>query len=461
MLQRLSVFAGGFDLESAEIVAAGAQAGSVLDEVVALVDKSLVEWDETRDRYRLLESVREYAAAKLLAGGPEAATAARTAHRDYYLALAEMAAPHLVAHDELRWLDRLELELDNLRLAISECMSDPQPEPGLRLTCALRYFWAHREPRAEGPQALCAALDRPDAQARTLLRGRALAAAAQLLTITGEIDDAGTRAREALAIADARHDERLRADAIARLLEIAILRGDQETHKALAAEARRVVQKLVDPHLKARLLAPAVLSPYVPRSERKPVLEEALALARQAGDQAVEVWILNCFGYDAMDAGEIHEACSHLAQGARLARIIDDPVGLITCTCNLGFAAYLDGADIDARRMFDQTLRMAQRNDDRFMSAYARLGLALLTARTGDAYGAATLHGVADTIHEKLGTSVDPVESRLRAADISALREALGDAEFERAYNAGRRAETSVEPLAESSDDVNDLTSAV
>ena len=75
----------------------------------------------------------------------------------------------------------------------------------------------------------------------------------------------------------------------------------------------------------------------------------------------------------------------------------------------------------DARHMFDRTLRTSRRTDDLYVFAYAQLGLALLATRAGDAYGAATMHGVADAIHEKLGTSVDPVESRLRAAHISAL----------------------------------------
>ena len=92
LLERLSAFAGGFDLDAADAVTAHGQNGSVLDEVVALVDKSLVQWDDSNNRYRLLESVRDYAAAKLVARGRAVAEAARTAHRDYYLRLAEAAA---------------------------------------------------------------------------------------------------------------------------------------------------------------------------------------------------------------------------------------------------------------------------------------------------------------------------------------------------------------------------------
>ncbi len=100
-LNRLSVFAGSFDLESAEAVASDAVNASpdVLDQLAALVDKSLVEADRTAaPRYRLLESIRQYANAKLITDGGNDADAARAAHRDHYLALAETAAPHLIGH---------------------------------------------------------------------------------------------------------------------------------------------------------------------------------------------------------------------------------------------------------------------------------------------------------------------------------------------------------------------------
>ena len=129
VLARLSVFAGGFGLAAAEAVAAGPDvpAGEVAGHLGALVDKSLVQFDDTGTgpgRYRLLETVRQYAAGQLDALGPAAAGAARTAHRDYYLALAEAAAPQLVAADQAEWLDRLDAELGNLRAAIAV-----QPDP--------------------------------------------------------------------------------------------------------------------------------------------------------------------------------------------------------------------------------------------------------------------------------------------------------------------------------------------
>ena len=113
VLARLSAFAGGFALAAAEAVAASPDvpAAEVAGLLGALVDKSLVQFDHTGGpgRYRMLETVREYAAEHLEAQGPAAAEDARMAHRDYFLALAEAATPQLRAHDQAAWLDQLML----------------------------------------------------------------------------------------------------------------------------------------------------------------------------------------------------------------------------------------------------------------------------------------------------------------------------------------------------------------
>jgi predicted ATPase/DNA-binding SARP family transcriptional activator len=447
LLERLSVFAGGFDLESAEAVAGPSPDAPVLDEVVALVDKSLVQFDHTNNRYRLLENVREYTAAKLLARGETDAKAVRTAHRDHYLGMAETAAPHLIGRGQAEWLDRLALELDNLRVAVAESLSDRNPEPGLRLTGALHYFWVYRGQSAEGVHAACAALDRADAQAPTLLRGRALVATAHLLTnITCELDAASGRAREALTIARSLSDERLRADALCQLLHTAVFVGDEGTHARIANESLHAASTVGDPHLTAQVLLDASSSTHVSHTERRRALEEALALSREAGDQALHIRVLGTLGNEALEAGDIGAARPYLQQATRLSRDTGNQSGLTAGTVNLGFASYLDGADAAARAQFGEALRIARRNGDLYGVAHAQLGLALLTARAGDASGAATLHGTADAINEQLGSRFVAVESRLRDLDIAALRTRLGDSEFERAYTAGRKSRAGGEP---------------
>ena len=445
LLERLSVFAGGFDLHSAEAVA-GAGFDSpvgVLDRLAALVDKSLLQVDDVGSvRYRLLETVRDYATAKLLARSHAAARALRAAHCDYYLALAETAAPHLIGHGQTKWLDRLQLEFDNLRAAISTSLQDPDPATGLRLGRALCYFWLYREPQGEGAAALSAALDRPDAQEPTLQRGRALVAAGILLTmIAGEYDAAGARAQEALAIAGARADEHLRAEALHVLAIVNGFQGDAQAHLRLAGEGLALAEVLADPHLMAVLLIERGSSPHLSQAERTGMNEKSLELSRRAGNKVLHLRTLNNVGYLEMEAGEISSARIRLAEGVRLAREIGDRRGLSFNSCTLGFASYLDNADAEARSMFDQSLAIAKGNGDQLMVAYSHLGLALVTSRAGDAQTAATLHGVADAVNDKLGTRFDSLESRLRDIDVARLRASLGDTAFQIAYNAGQTPE--------------------
>ena len=189
VLAGLSVFAGGFDLAAAEAVTTSEDV--LLDEVIghlgALVDKSLVQFNDTGAgpaRYRLLETVRQYAARQLEAQDPSA-DAARIAHRDHYLALAEAAAPQLETRDQAQWLDRLDLELGNLRAAIAFSLTQADPAPGLRLAASLRRFWKARGHATEAVDALQALLEVPAARGATLPRAQALACAAYLVEQAG------------------------------------------------------------------------------------------------------------------------------------------------------------------------------------------------------------------------------------------------------------------------------------
>jgi non-specific serine/threonine protein kinase len=145
LFRRLSVLAGGFTLEAAESVCAGGdiEEDDVLDLLSRLADKSLVSVAEhggSEARYWLLETVRQFGWEKLEEAGEVAQT--RKRHAEFYLALAEEAEPELSGAREGVWLEKLELEHDNLRAALEwslEC--DDGAELGLRLSGALGGFW--------------------------------------------------------------------------------------------------------------------------------------------------------------------------------------------------------------------------------------------------------------------------------------------------------------------------------
>jgi predicted ATPase len=169
VFERLSVFVGGWTLDAAEAVVHGGDVTEweVLDLLAALVGKSLVQAEVIGEstRYRLLETVRQYAAERLALRAGADLKDTPAAHRDHYLSLVETAAAQLRGPDELRWLDTIEAEFDNIRAALAFSIADPDSaEPGLRLAAGLKWFCYMRGHSAEITEALSILLHRPDAR---------------------------------------------------------------------------------------------------------------------------------------------------------------------------------------------------------------------------------------------------------------------------------------------------------
>ena len=182
LLRRLSVFVDSFTLEAAEDVAAGlgSDAAAIVDILGHLIDKSLVhvtDWEGTNLRYRLLETVRQYAWQKLLAA--EDASPALAQHADHYLRLAEGIAPSINASARQTWLAVLEGEHSNLRIVLERPSRDGAEDRDSRLASALFWFWFHQGHWREGRTFLSAAIDRDHgptpSRARALLGDGVLA----------------------------------------------------------------------------------------------------------------------------------------------------------------------------------------------------------------------------------------------------------------------------------------------
>jgi predicted ATPase/DNA-binding CsgD family transcriptional regulator len=445
MLARLSTFAGGFGVAAAEAVAAGegAPAGEVLGHLGALVDKSLVQFGDAGagpGRYRLLETVRQYAAGRLDAQGPAAADAVRVAHRDYYLALAEAAAPHLVAAGQGEWLDRLETELGNLRAAIAVSLAQPDPGPGLRLAASLRVYWLARGHAAEAAHALRALLDSPAAQGTTLTRARALAAAVHLLGQTSGYAAAEDYCQEALGIARDADDDYLVADLLCERARVALRQGQRDAALPLIESGLRVARRLGEPHLTARLLA---VRAYGTNAAGDPAgsgrdVAEALRLFRQAGDrQQVGTMLSNLSDYE-LWTGDLDAARRHLAESLDISRALNDRYGAVYGTFNLGLTEYLGGSPDAAGSLFAESLDLASRTGLKAHMAYGLIGLALTGCGGGDPGWSARLHGAADQALADLGHTLEPLEARLADLDRQRLRAAMGAEAFEAECAAGR-----------------------
>ena len=169
LLTELAVFAGGFDLAAAHAIhdTTGSDELDTLDTLDALVDKSLVQAAEShgRTRYSMLETIRQYSVARW--SDEDKATLTRR-HAIWCLELAEAGDEQLKGADQVRWIDRLEAEHDNLRAAMRWALGpDGDPELGLRLSGALAWFWRVRSHLSEGRRWLADALApsrRPDVE---------------------------------------------------------------------------------------------------------------------------------------------------------------------------------------------------------------------------------------------------------------------------------------------------------
>jgi len=445
VLARLSVFAGGFDLAAAEAVTAG---GSIhVDEAVAhlgtLVDKNLVQFNDSGTgpaRYRLLETVRQYTARQLERQDPEAAPDARTSHRDHYLALAQSAAPQLIAHDQAAWLDLLDLELDNLRAAIAFSLAQPDPASGLQLVTALRVFWKARGHATEGVDSLRALLAAPAAPGATLLRARALAAAAYLLDQTGGYALAEEYCEEALAIARSAGDGFLTADLLYLRAYVLLRRGRQDTALPLIEEGLGLARRLGEPHLTASLLAVRAFAVDVEGDHAGAARDaaESLLLYRQAGDRLQVGTMVGNLGYAELSLGDLDSARRHLLESLDIARALGDHYGVVYETFNLGLAEYLSGSLRAAEAFFAESLDQARRVRVIAGTAYALIGLAMAGNGGAQPSRSARLHGAADQVLKVLGETLEPLEGGLRDLDCQRLRSAMGAEAFEAEYAAGK-----------------------
>jgi predicted ATPase/DNA-binding CsgD family transcriptional regulator/tetratricopeptide (TPR) repeat protein len=445
VLDRLSVFAGGWTLEAAEAVAAGGDIGEweVLDRLAALVDKSLVQAEEIHGstRYRLLETVRHYAAERLaLRAGSELDTT-RTAHRDHYLALVETAAMRLRGSGQVGWLDRLEVEFDNIRAALAFSGADPDgADPGLRLAAGLLWFCNMRGHGGEVLDTLGALLERPDAHRPTLTRARALNASCNLLYRFGDSSGGASIADEAVSIARGLGDDAVAADALCQLSWFKYEQDDLPGALAQIDEAVGLSRTTGDPLLIADVLTcRAVLEGE--RGDWSAAfadIEETLALSRAAGDDFSLATTLLNLGVVRLAFGETRAARAQLEEASKLA----DDLGyqnLVTALGeNLGLVDIIDADPRSARRHFIDSLAAARRTGVKASVPGALLGLALAAGADDDQAVAATLHGVADEQYERAGRAFEALEAGLRDRDHTQLRAALGDSAFDAAYRHGR-----------------------
>ena len=439
LLGRLSVFAGSFDLDAVEAVCAfGAlDVLEVAGLLGSLVDKSLVVAEPAGRtlRYRLLETIRLFAAEKLVEAGEAAAAAA--AHCAHFLALAEAAAAPLTGPEQGRWLARLDADQDNLRRAAGHAVSDPDGTTMvLRLGTALDRYWVARSREQEAFGLLGPALQRPGAGADPALFAAALVTASLTACC---IDVAGARqlAEQAVGLARQLGEQRLLSRALAALCAAHFFAGEPETGRPFGQESVEHARRLGDDVLLGGSLLRYLLTiDTIDPARALPLYAEAFACTERSGDQLVNHILRNNAGYCALVAGDIPTARAHLEAAAQGGQQIgyQDPVVMV----NLGGVLRAEGDPDGARSMVEAALRVNRRSGDNWAMASDILGLACLAGDAGDWDRAAALHGAAQALLDRTGVAWSEGDARDRQDSLGQARAHLGDEQLERAYAQGK-----------------------
>jgi predicted ATPase/class 3 adenylate cyclase len=378
LFRRLAVFAGGCTLEAAEEVCADGDL-DVLLLVVALVDRSLLVHEAAQGRYRMLETIRQFAWDKLVEADEVEGLRAR--HRDWCLALAEAA--EFATPAATAWLARLAAEQDNFRAALE--WDGPPGDDGakrLRLGGALREFWWAQAQPGEGrhwlERALRAGPDAPAAARATALLGAGLLAVEQ-----GDMASAPSFFRQSHALYEQLGDRRGLAEALVGLGETAVVQGRYE--------------------------------------EARPLLEQAVRDARAAGSQDLAALALNFVGNGLYLQGDWIAARPVFEQVREGFRSVGNPHGVAVVTVQIGLCALAGGGQHEARALVREGLQLARELDFRWGELYGLDGAALLAAREGSWEVAATLLGATELPRE---ASPAP-QLGVREAGIAAVTAAL------------------------------------
>jgi predicted ATPase/class 3 adenylate cyclase/DNA-binding CsgD family transcriptional regulator len=401
LFRRLAAFLGGFGLDSAQTVAGGGgvQRYQVLDQLTLLVDKSLVVADDSRGRtrYRLLETVRQYALEKLGESGE--ADAVRSRHRDYYTALAALLDAPAGTDYEQR-LDQAETEIDNLRAAFGWSRENSEIELALALASSLQPLWEARGRGREGLAWFDAVLTREvaqDAEVAAAVRARALADTAIHYLLSGAAESVD-RAQQALALARDIDDRAVLARA---LTACGLTAGyNAEVAGVYFAEAIELARELHDRRRLSQILtwqASAAIAAGDPIAARV-AAEEGRDVAEAIGDRFNSRHCRMCLGLAQSYQGDLAGAVAQLGEVAAEAKAGHDGFHAAASLAHQGTVLALQGETDAARAAADASLESAPEFGALVASVgYFALGNAALAAgdvgTARDATAAAWEHG--------------------------------------------------------------------
>ncbi|MEO7840163.1 MAG: tetratricopeptide repeat protein, partial [Anaerolineales bacterium] len=489
--RRLSVFAGGWTLEAAEEVCSDSDQSSVnsdqtdhrllitdiLDLLTQLINKSLVvviaEGSQSGEtRYRMLETIRQYAREKLLeAGGSEVI---RDRHLAYFVKLVELAEPELFRSNQVFWLNKLDDELDNLRRALEWSLT-ADVEAGLQLMVTPQLYWDTRGDFREVESWLAQLLEHYSKA--DSLRARGLLIYGQAIFLGGDFDESRKIGEQSLELSRTISDKRAEAFSLWSLGVALAIRGDIAQGIPIMEQSLALYQSLGDKlgqatvmawlslnhndleHSKAYLFdslrlfrelghlsgIAICLSELAHRtiwggdfSSPIPWLEEARELYRQLGNILREGDVLSYYGLLAYWQGDFKQARAYYEESAKLYEKVGHFVNLSWSRVNIAYVVLRQGDYQQAKEMFCFCIQQFQKANNTIGLIYAIEGIASLHVNQGQPERAAHLFAWADAMREKIGDYRPPVEQNSVERDLAVIHSKLNDTEYSKLSTEGR-----------------------
>jgi len=438
LLRRLSVFAG-WNLEMAEQVCADEQirADDVLDLLAALIDKSLVSLDGEMigdARYRLLDTIGEYAADRLATSGEQSAV--RAAHRDYLLRLGEGIVAQAFLRGDPPWATRvamyhrIDVERPNFRNALSECLNRGDTEQGLRLCLALRSAWVASGDVTEGIAWFdrflpLAASTSPDVRARALVNRSELAFEQQDYLTAGECAQAGLDLFQSAT----EPGQAAEAGALRILGLVALQAGHADEALDSVDAAVEAARKAGDCWEEGLALATkaSVMTRLARLSDAQQTFETALETLRDNNGWGVAQTLYG-FGALARQRGDNAAALRHFRAALTLYREIDARPEMARCLAGIGWVALVQ-LDLDTAAVsLTESIQLSLATGQRLAIARGIEAFAALAVLRDDLVTAAKLASAGSALRAALGQTASPGARRRLDSLLESARQRLGAA---------------------------------
>jgi len=444
VFRSLSVFGGTLSLEAAEAVCADddIQPQFVLDLLAQLVDKSLVQAEAHtgETRYRLLETIRQYGRERLEESGD--VERARGRHRDWYLELAERAEPQLWSTAVRAWLDRLELEHDNLRSAFAWCVAT-DVERGQRLAASLYVFWERRGYLAEGRSCLESVLTvsgvTGDPPTRT--RARALLGAGYIARDQGDIEAAKCWVEESLSLFRGLGDKWGIGSSLRALGLLAQSESNRDQARALLEEAVALFREVGRPDDVGWTLRNLGILAQIegdhPRAYA--LFEESLPILRQLGDRTGTARVLGSLGILGRIRGDYERARALLEESCNLLLAVEDKRGVGMSLGALGSLARIQGDSTAAFGFFERSLTLGHEMGDLSCIAHSLGMRGVMAIEQGEHARGVRFIAAATATQPLLGSSIEIDERAALESTLAEAQATLGEQAFAAVWTEGHR----------------------